>query len=79
MMIGMTRAKIAVSLPVELVEAARSAVRYGRATSVSGFVEAALAAHLAADDTAWLDRMLDESGGPLTDDEVAWADAALGL
>lgn len=78
MMLGMTRAKIAVSLPVELVAAARSAVRRGRAASVSGYVETALAAQVAADDTAWLDQMLEESGGALSADEIAWADAVLG-
>ena len=78
MMFGMTREKIAVSLPAELVRAAKDAVKHGRAASVSGYVEAALAAHLARDDDAWIDEMLAETGGPMTDEERAWADRVLG-
>lgn len=78
MMIGMTKAKIAVTLPPELVAAARKAVKAGRATSVSGYVEAALAAYVAADDDAWIDEMLEETGGPMTEAERARARQALG-
>lgn len=68
MMNGMTaRAKIAVSLPAELVTAARKAVNSGRAASVSGYVETALSAQLERDDTqAWIDELLEGTGGPLT-------------
>lgn len=80
MMLGMTRAKIAVSLPAELVAAARKAVRSGRAESVSGYVEAALAAQVANDSVdEWIAQMLEESGGPMTDEERAWADSVLGF
>lgn len=78
-MFGMTREKIAVSLPAELVRAAKNAVKAGRAASVSGYVEAALAAHVANDDDAWIDELLEETGGPLTPEEIAWADRALGF
>lgn len=79
MMFGMTRVKIAVSLPAELVAAAKRAVASGRAASVSGYVEQSLAAQVATDDLeAWLEQRLAETGGPLTDEEIAWADAALG-
>ena len=79
MMISMTRVKIAVSLPPELVEAAKNAVASGKAASVSGYVEAALTAKVEDDDLGgWLDRRLEETGGPLTEEEIAWADAALG-
>lgn len=78
MMIGMTRAKIAVSLPAELVAAARHAVKRGRATSVSGYVAAALAAYVASADDTWIDEWLEETGGPLTPAENAWADRVLG-
>lgn len=79
MMNGMTRVKIAVSLPEELVAAVKRAVRAGEAASVSGYVEEALAARAGDDEVdAWIHQMLEESGGPLTDEEIAWADAALG-
>lgn len=76
---GMTTAKIAVSLPVELVETARQAVAEGRARSVSSYVADALEAKVTLDDLAsLLDEMLAESGGPLTPDELDAADRALG-
>ncbi len=77
-MFSMTREKIAVSLPAELVRAAKAAVRAGRAASVSGYVEAALAAHVANDDDAWIDQWLEETGGPMTEAERRWAEQALG-
>ena len=78
MMIGMTKAKIAVSLPAELVAAAKKAVTAGRAASVSGYVEAALAAYVANDDDAWIEDLLEETGGPMTEAERTWAEQALG-
>lgn len=78
MIFGMTKAKIAVSLPAELVAAAKKAVLAGRAASVSGYVEAALVAYVASDDDAWIDDLLEQTGGPLTNEEIAWADHALG-
>ena len=81
MMIGMTRrAKIAVTLPQELVDAARSAVRHGRAPSVSAYVSEAVAQRAKSEDLdALLEEMLDETGGPMTEEERAWADRELGL
>lgn len=77
---GMTKAKIAVSLPPELVSRAEAAVRRGRASSISAYVAAALEERAKLDDLeTMLEEMLAESGGPLTDDEVARADAALGV
>lgn len=79
MMIGMTKAKIAVSLPEELVAQARRAVAEGRADSVSAYVAAAMEEKAQLDDLdALFDEMLAETGGPLTADEIAWADRALG-
>lgn len=78
MMIGMTKAKIAVSLPPSLVRAARSAVRRGRAESVSAYVAEALADKVLLDDLAgMLDQMLAETGGPLTPAERKAADQIL--
>jgi Arc/MetJ-type ribon-helix-helix transcriptional regulator len=79
MISGMTTAKIAVSLPGELVERARQAVAEGRARSVSAYVASALAEKAKLDDLATLlDEMLSETGGPLTARERKAADRALG-
>lgn len=76
---GMTTAKIAVSLPRELVETARRAVRTGRTASVSAYVADALRTKATLDDLgSLLTEMLAESGGPLTAAEIRAADAALG-
>jgi Arc/MetJ-type ribon-helix-helix transcriptional regulator len=74
-----TRAKIAVSLPVELVEQAQRAVAEGKAASVSAYVADALEEKTKLEDLATLlDQMLSETGGPLTAKERAAADQALG-
>src|SRR5215467_2498367 len=75
---GMTK-KIAVSLPDELVAAARRAVEEGRAASVSAYVATALARQVREDDvTALLAEMRSEVGSPSAAD-YAWADEVLGL
>jgi Arc/MetJ-type ribon-helix-helix transcriptional regulator len=74
----MTKAKIAVTIDKDLVTMARRAVESGRARSLSAYIEEALAAWVAHDDfDALLDLMLEETGGPLTEEEIAWADQAL--
>ena len=80
MITGMTaRAKIAVSLPVELVEQAQRAVADGKATSVSAYVADALEEKTKLEDlAALLEEMLAETGGPLTAKERAAADRVLG-
>ncbi len=76
---GMTTAKIAVSLPTELVEQAQRAVAEGRASSVSAYVARALEEQAKLDDLAsLLKEMLTETGGPLTRAEQKAADRALG-
>jgi Arc/MetJ-type ribon-helix-helix transcriptional regulator len=71
--------KIAVSLPDELVAQARAAVSEGRAPSVSAYVAAAMRQKAKLDDLqALVEELLDASGGPLTDEERATADATLG-
>jgi len=79
MMIGMTpKEKIAVSLPAQLVRAAKSAVRRGRAPNVSAYVADALADKVMLDDlSSLLDEMLKETGGPLTKAERRDADRIL--
>ena len=71
--------KIAVSLPDELVAAARRAVEEGRAASVSAYVATALARQVREDDLgALLAEMRAEHGSPSAED-YAWADQVLGI
>lgn len=80
MVIGMATQKVTVTLAEEQVAAIRSLVRSGTASSVSGFVQDAVATVL--DDVAgWgalLATALRDTGGALTDAERAWADEILG-
>jgi Arc/MetJ-type ribon-helix-helix transcriptional regulator len=77
---GMTKAKIAVTLPPALVSRAQDAVREGRAPSISAYVASALEEKVKLDDLEkMLDEMLAETGGPLTVRERAVADGALGI
>jgi Arc/MetJ-type ribon-helix-helix transcriptional regulator len=77
---GMTKSKIAVTLPPALVARARRAVRAGRAASVSAYIAAALEEKSKLDDLAdMLAEMLAETGGPLTERERRAADEALGV
>lgn len=80
MITGMTRrAKIAVTLPEELVAAAKSAVATGRAGSVSAYVADAMREKAKLDDLgALLEEMLAETGGPLTDADRRRIDEAAG-
>jgi len=74
------KAKIAVSLPASLVEAARAAVAEGRARNVSAYVARALEEQAKRDELdSLLEELLSKSGGPLTDteriridDEAGW-------
>ena len=81
MVFGMASKKITITLDDEQVQQIRNFVTSGRAASVSGFVQHAVG--VAIDDVAgWgamLAQALDESGGPMSADERAWADAALGV
>ena len=81
MVTGMASKKITITLDDEQVQQIRNFVTAGRAASVSGFVQHAVG--VAIDDVAgWgamLAQALDESGGPMSADERAWADAALGV
>jgi Arc/MetJ-type ribon-helix-helix transcriptional regulator len=72
--------KIAVSLPAELVEAAKRAVATGRAPNVSAFVADALEDKVNGGDLRDdLEQSLAASGGPLTEAEIRWADSILGI
>ncbi len=80
MMMGMTRAKIAITVPRPLLAAARRAVRERRAQSVSAYVSAALEERAKLDDlAAMLDEMLAETGGAPSAAERREAERMLGL
>ena len=75
---GMTTAKIAVSVPQEVLRRARHAIRRGRAPSMSAYVAAALEQKTKLDDLEeLLAEMLAQSGGPLTQAERRVADRVL--
>ena len=79
MVIGMATRKVTVTLDETQLDQVRSLVQTGAAASVSGFVQHAVA--VALDDVAGWGAMLAEAlrqtGGPLSDDERAWADDVL--
>ena len=81
MMIGMATKKITVTIPDDQLDSIRALVEANQAASVSGFVQHAI--RVALDDVAgWealLEQSLEESGGPLTDEERRWANEMLGL
>ncbi|MFN0091957.1 MAG: toxin-antitoxin system antitoxin subunit [Acidimicrobiales bacterium] len=76
----MASRKITITLDEDQVQQIRNLVGAGRAASVSGFVQHAVG--VALDDVAgWgamLAQALDATGGPMSADERAWADTALG-
>jgi len=72
--------KIAISLPLRAAETARTAVRRGKAPSVSAYVAAAIDEK--AKRESWrdlMDEMLAATGGPMTAAERRWADRVLEL
>lgn len=77
----MATKKVTVTLDEAQLERVRDLVEAGSALSVSGFVQHSVG--VALDDVAgWgalLAEALGQTGGPLSDDERAWADGALGL
>lgn len=79
MVIGMATRKVTITLEEEQLASIRSLVSSGAATSVSGFVQDAVGTML--DDVAgWgalLAEALRDTGGPLSDEERAWADEIL--
>lgn len=78
---GMATRKVTITLHEEQLDRVRALVEAGSAPSVSAFVQRAVG--VALDDVAgWgaaLAQALHETGGPLTDDELAWADDVLGV
>jgi Arc/MetJ-type ribon-helix-helix transcriptional regulator len=79
MVIGMATRKVTITLEDEQLAAIQDLVKAGKAESVSGFVKHAVAVSL-ADVAGWgamLGLALEETGGPLTPKERAWADSIL--
>jgi len=75
----MATTKITITLEDEQLESIRSLVAAGRADTVSGFVKHAVGVAL-RDVEGWkemLEQALQETGGPLTVKERAWADGIL--
>jgi Arc/MetJ-type ribon-helix-helix transcriptional regulator len=75
----MATLKITVTLPAEQVAEISALVAAGRTPNISAFTRHAVAIAL-ADAAGWremLDDALQQTGGPLTDQERAWADAHL--
>ena len=75
----MATRKVTITLDEEQLAAIRSLVSSGAASSISGFVQQAVQTTL--DDVSGWGALLAESlratGGPLTDQERAWADEIL--
>ena len=78
---GMATKKITITIDDEQLKQIRNMVTAGKAASVSGFVQRAVS--VALDDVAgWgamLAQALTETGGAMSAEERAWADAALGV
>lgn len=76
----MATTKVTITLDDEQLAAVRALVASGKADSVSGFVKHAVEVSL-ADVAGWgamLGLALQQTGGPLTARERAWADGVLG-
>jgi Arc/MetJ-type ribon-helix-helix transcriptional regulator len=71
--------KIAISLPDELVEAARQAVTEKRAPSVSAYIADAMVSHQRAEGLGALLADWDREFGPPSEEDFAWARQQLGL
>ena len=79
MVFGMATCKITITLPDDQIEEIRALVAAGEAANVSAFVKHAVG--IALNDAAgWREMLglaLQQTGGPLTHKERAWADAIL--
>jgi Arc/MetJ-type ribon-helix-helix transcriptional regulator len=75
----MATKKITITLEDDQIDAVRKLVAAKRAPSVSGFVKHAVGVAL-QDANGWaamLQQALEDTGGPLTRKEQAWADSVL--
>ena len=79
MVFGMATTKITVTLPDEQIQEIRALIAAGQTTSVSGFVKHAVGIAL-FDAAGWREMLRDalqQTGGPVTAKERAWADGIL--
>jgi Arc/MetJ-type ribon-helix-helix transcriptional regulator len=79
MVLGMATTKVTITLQDHQVAEIRSLVAAGQAASVSAFVQHAVGVAL-GDAAGWremLEDALEQTGGPLTRKERAWADLLL--
>lgn len=74
---GMTRSKIAISLPKDQLVRVHREVRAGRADSVSGYIARVLAEHERRESLRALLRDLIERYGEPAAEDVKWAERAL--
>ena len=79
MVFGMATRKITITLGDDQFQEVRALVAAGQAASISAFVQHAVGVAL-SDAAGWkemLEEALQQTGGPLTQKERAWADALL--
>src|SRR5580698_1576677 len=79
MVFGMATTKITITLQDDQIEEMRALVAAGRAASISAFVKHSVGVAL-YDAAGWRDMLQDalqQTGGPLTKKERAWADSLL--
>jgi Arc/MetJ-type ribon-helix-helix transcriptional regulator len=79
MVFGMATAKITITLQDDQIAEIRELVAAGKAASISAFVKHAVGVAL-YDVAGWREMLADalqQTGGPLTKKERAWADAVL--
>lgn len=74
---GMTRSKIAISLPKDQLARVHREVRAGRADSVSGYIAQVLAEHEQRESLRALLRDLIEQYGEPAKKDIKWAERAL--
>ncbi len=74
---GMTRSKIAISLPKEQLARVHREVRAGRADSVSGYIARVLAEHEKRESLRALLRDLIKQYGEPAAEDIKWAEHAL--
>ena len=79
MVFGMATTKITITLPNDQIDSIRDMVASGKTDSVSAFVKHAVDVALfdAAGWRAMLNDALQQTGGPLTNEERKWADSIL--
>jgi Arc/MetJ-type ribon-helix-helix transcriptional regulator len=79
MVFGMATTKITITLPDDQIDEIRALIAAGETANVSAFVKHAVGVAL-SDAAGWremLNDALQQTGGPLTTKERAWADAIL--